>query len=615
MCGIAGIFVSDGPPPAEDDVARMNNALAHRGPDGAGIWLSADGRCRFGHRRLAILDLDQRSDQPMVSPDGRYAMIFNGEIFNFLELRADLETRGHQFRTESDTEVVLAAWREWGEDMLLRFNGMWALAIYDHEERTLFLARDRYGVKPLVYAVGSGGFAFASEPRALLALPWVNAALEPDVARRALFDPFGFEGSDRSLRRGVRKVPAGHSMRIGPDGRQRVRRWWVSADHLETPPATLDAAAVAFRERFETAVRVRMRSDVRIGSCLSGGFDSSSIVAAMQRIAGNDATSHTRESGDWRHAFIASFPGMLNDETQDALTAATYAGIDRPVVLDLSRDDPLEHIDAVLDTVEDPFISLPTAVWKIYRAVGDHGVRVSLDGHGADELMGGYRAGGQSLMFFLSNIFGNVAAGRSAAVGRVNDGLKKIALRRQGNYFIRGALPPARIAMPADNDQLPKSWGLFNRRLYGMFHSTILPTLLRNFDRLSMSHSVEVRSPYLDWRLVQLVLSLPDEMKSNQEYSKLVARTALRGAMPESIRSATRKVGFGSQMPEWLNGTLGQWSERLLATSNDVFDELVDRPALVRRVAELNARRAWDWPLSVRLFPYLHFKWLADRTN
>lgn len=615
MCGIAGLFSTDGATPAEADVAAMNDALAHRGPDGAGIWLSADGRCRFGHRRLAILDVDHRSDQPMLSADGRHALIFNGEIYNFLEVRAELAAKGHRFRTESDTEVVLAAWREWGEAMLPRFNGMWALAIYDHDRRDLFLARDRYGVKPLIYAAGSGCFAFASEPRALLTLGWVDAGLDVEIARRALFDPFGFEGSERSLRRGLRKLPAGHVMHVAANGKLTVRRWWNSLDHLVDPPATLDAAAELFRERFETSVRIRMRSDVPIGTCLSGGFDSSSIVAGMSRIAGDASQPHLRESREWRHAFIASFPGMLNDETTDARVAADYAGIERPDVLDLSRDDPLEAIDAVLDVVEDPFISLPTAVWKIYRAVEGAGVRVSLDGHGADELMGGYRQEAQSLRFWLANRFGNVAAGRSAIVGRVNDAVKMVGLKQQHNYFLRGALPPARIAMPADNDRLPAEWGLFNRRLYGMFHSTILPTLLRNFDRLSMAHSVEVRSPYLDWRLVQLVLSLPDHMKSNAHYSKLVARTALKDAMPESIRSAKRKVGFGSQMPEWLNGGLGQWAERLLASPNPAFDELVDRQGLATRIAALNRQQGWNWPLAVRLFPYLHFKWIADRAG
>ncbi|MFM9977246.1 MAG: asparagine synthase (glutamine-hydrolyzing) [Sphingomonadaceae bacterium] len=612
MCGISGVFAASGAPVALGDVVTMNARIAHRGPDGDGIWVADDGACILGHRRLAIIDVDQRADQPMLSHDGESVIVFNGEIYNFLELRDELATKGHVFRTESDTEVIHAAWRAWGVDMLPRFNGMWAFAIYSRAKRELFLARDRFGVKPLLYAHESDRFAFASEMRALLALPWVGNAIDADVMSRQVFDPFSVEASERSLYKDIRKVPAGHWMCVGPGGTVQ-RRWWRTTDNLVDPPATLAAAADGFGARFHAAVKVRMRSDVPIGSCLSGGFDSSAVVAMMAHIADQAGVSHERENSDWRHAFVASFPGMSNDETEDAKVAATYAGIPAPRIADFSQDSPLEHLDAVLETLEEPFIGLPTAVWKIYREVDASGIRVSIDGHGADEMMGGYRQGNRSLMFRLQTQFGN-AAGRHPMFGRISDQLKLTMLRRNGLIFLRKRLvPPQPLAITANDDALPKEWGALNRRLYGMFHGSVLPTLLRNFDRLSMAHSVEVRSPFLDWQLATFVLSLPDAMKSNSEYSKLVAREAMRGRMPEQIRAAKRKFGFGSQMPEWLNGGLGQWAANLLDRPHPFFDEIVDRPALCARVAAMNAAQRWSWDSAARIWPYVHFRWMLDR--
>ena len=612
MCGLAGIFNTDGRPVEQRALKAMTDAIAHRGPDGDGFWLSPDRGCGLGHRRLAIIDIDARADQPMLTPDGRHAMVFNGEIYNFLEVRAELEAKGHRFTTESDSEVLLASWREWGEAMLPRLNGMWAFAIYDVASRELFVARDRFGVKPLLYSWDGRRFAFGSENRALLALDGTDRTIDADIARRAVFDPFTIEGTDRTLYRGMHRLPAGHMLRVGPQG-LRISRWWRTVDHLVAAPSSLAAAADEFWDRFQSAVKIRMRSDVPIGSCLSGGFDSSAIVATMRHIAEDPSLGHQRQSESWRHAFIASFPGMSNDETADGRLAASYAGIE-PTVLDFSQDRPAEHLEAVLDTMEDIFIGLPTAVWKTYRAVADGGIRVSIDGHGADEMMGGYRQGGRDLQFKLRNLLGN-ASGRAPFVSVVNDQIKVQFLRRNAYYFLRGVAAPRRFPTVMEQDTLPADWGLVNKRFYHMFHATVLPTLLRNFDRLSMAHSVEVRSPFLDWRVATFVLSLPDDMKNSAEYSKLVAREGMRGRMPESIRSAKRKVGFGSQMPEWLNGGLGAWMLDRLATPHDGFDALVDRPRLVERVKALNATQGWDWESAGRLWPYANLKWIMERCS
>jgi asparagine synthase (glutamine-hydrolysing) len=611
MCGIAGIFVNNPAELDQADLARLAAALMHRGPDGEGIWISSDGKAGLVHRRLAIIDTSERGYQPMQSLDGNYTIVYNGEIFNFLELRAELEALGSQFRSDSDTEVVVEAWRHWGEAMLNRFNGMWALVIRDNRSGDVFLARDRFGIKPLLYSQSGGRFSFASEMRALRSLPYIDGAISPSVAKRLLFDPFSIEGSESTLLGSIRRLPGGHSAWLRK-GQLSVTRWWRTSDHLVPVPSSREEQAARFRELFFDAVRLRLRSDVSVGTCLSGGFDSSAIACAMAHVAA-DSQPHLREASDWRHAFIASFPGQSNDETPEAMEAAAYAGV-TPHVLSFEGKDPLAQINTILADLDEVYIGLPTAPWQIYRELRSAHTLVSLDGHGADELMGGYRQAGQSLGFALRNQAARLAQG-SVAIQHAIDSAKLATLSARGLNFLRGhtLMAPRPPTLPSDSDILPAHWGPLNRRLYRMFHGTVLPTILRNFDRLSMAHGVEVRMPFMDWRLVTYVMSLPDDAKSEDGRTKAVARNALAGYMPDSIRMARRKVGFNSPMPEWLNGALGRWAANLLSRPESQFDALVDRMALLERVNALNAVRGWDWERCGRLWPYLHLKWYLEQ--
>lgn len=611
MCGIAGIIVADPSDLAVSDLGLLGQALRHRGPDGEGRWTSADGCIGLVHRRLAIIDTSALGDQPMHSADGRYTVVFNGEIFNFVELRAELKAKGALFRSESDTEVILEAWRHWGVDMLTRFNGMWALALVDNRNGEVFLARDRFGIKPLHYIHRAGFFAFASEVRAMRVLPQADGVLDIGVAARLLFDPFSIEGSDRTLYQGIRRLPAGHCATLR-GGKLEVRRWWRTADHLVDVPAGEQQAATRFREIFYDAIRLRMRSDVPVGTCLSGGFDSSAIVSGMMHVAG-DRPPALHDATDWRHAFIASFPGQGNDETPEAQVAAAYAGVPAHL-MEVGEEDALPDIDAVLADMDDVYISLPTAPWQIYRELRRHRVVVSLDGHGADELMGAYRQQGAAWGFQVRNQMARLAGSSKRMAGTI-DSAKAAWLSAKGLNFLRdhrmSAPPP--LVLPSDADDLPREWGAMNRRLYRMFHATVLPTILRNFDRLSMAHGIEVRMPFMDWRLVTYVMSLPDAAKSAHGYSKWIARAAMEGQMPERIRMAKRKVGFNSPMPNWLNGPLRPWVSDTLARRNDAFDALVDSAALRERVHALGSTRQWDWHSVGRLWPYIHLKWLLDR--
>jgi asparagine synthase (glutamine-hydrolysing) len=591
-------------------VQRLTDLLAHRGPDGVGSWFSADRSLAFGHRRLAIIDPGEGGRQPMVSADGRYVIVYNGEIYNFLELRSELEREGRRFLTESDTEVILAAWQQWGEGMLARFNGMWAFAIHDVHTKEVFLARDRFGVKPLLYALTPQRFIFASEMQAILRSGLVATRLDGDVARRLALDPFGVEGSSRTMFHPVQRLQGGHCLWLRA-GRADIKRWWRTVDHLPPVPTSEPDRVAQFGSLFRDAVALRMRSDVPIGTSLSGGFDSTAVVCTMASI--ERAGMGPRGARAWRHAFVASFPGMPTDERPEAEAAAAWAGV-TPTVIEIRRDHALEGIDRVLEDLDDVYIGLPTAVWHLYRELRRHQVIVSLDGHGADELMGAYSQEGEAWSFKIRNFVAGVTTLRSPLTRGV-DVARALALMQRGHFFLRGGiaeLPPL-LSLVGESDRLPKDWGALNRRLYQMFHGNVLPTILRNFDRLSMAHGIEVRMPFTDWRLVTYTMALPDASKSENGYTKMVARQAMENRMPESIRMRARKVGFNSPMPDWLNGPLTGWVRSLLRQSVPAFDELFDASKLNDSITKLVDRQAWDWASAGRIWPYLHLKWILAK--
>lgn len=610
MCGISGIVDLRGAPVKDGALERLTSLIAHRGPDGVGSWFSTDRSVALGHRRLAIIDPGEGGRQPMISTDGRHVIVYNGEIYNFLELKRELEAEGRQFVTESDTEVILAAWSEWREGMLGRFNGMWALCIYDTQSREVFLARDRFGIKPLLFAWTPEQIVFASEMRAILRSGLLPLKLDGDVARRLVLDPFGVEGSSRTLFNPVHRLQAGHFLRIRC-GRVEVKRWWRTTDHLPSVPASEEDRAAQFGSLFRDAVALRMRSDVPIGTSLSGGFDSSAILCTMA--SAERAGVGPRGARSWRHAFVASFPGMPNDERPDAEAAAAWAAV-TPTVIEIGRDQALEAIERVLDDLDDVYIGLPTAVWNVYRELRRRHVLVSLDGHGADELMGAYSQEGEAWAFRWRNFVARWTSAQPAIRSAV-DFARAATLKQRGFLFLREGLrrlPPLLPLVGAD-DPLPHAWGGLNRRLYRMFHGDVLPTILRNFDRLSMAHGIEVRMPFMDWRLVAYTMALPDASKSADGYTKMVARRAMAGQMPETIRMRARKIGFNSPMPQWLNGPLADWTNSLVHRSVPAFDELFDTRRLAEAVTQRTNTQGWNWESVGRIWPYINLKWLLAR--
>ena len=543
MCGIAGI-VDTTRRVKREDVRRMTDALAHRGPDGGDVF--ADGSTGLGHRRLAILDLTDAGKCPMTytAPSGGvYRITFNGEVYNFIELRRELESLGHRFRTETDTEVVLAAYAQWGEEALLRFNGMWAFALRDETTHELFLARDRFGVKPLYYHV-NGRFTFASEMKAFSALPDFSARMNEPLVRRILEVSEPWEGmTDETMMLGVRSLPGGHCMSVTPDGRVRVRKWWETRDHLPEVPPRYGDQVEEFRRLFLDAVRIRMRSDVPLGSSLSGGVDSSAVASAMAWLHGAGTDGLERCAADWQKAFVAVFPGSMLDERRWAESVAPAIGAD----VRYCAFDPEESVRTLADVVwavEYVHGILASPVWGIYREMRRNGIVVTLDGHGADELLGGY-----------------------------------------AGY----------LDVPVDE---------LNGRLYNDIHRTMLPSILRNYDRCSMAHGVEIRMPLLDWRLVTFACALPPSAKLGGGFTKRIFRDAVKGILTEPVRTRRSKIGFNAPLVEWFNGPMNNVALRLFENRFWNDNPFWDGPDAARRLKERMRRGPWtyrEWPEVVRL--------------
>ena len=611
MCGIAGIWQRDGRPIERLTIDRFIRALAHRGPDGQGVLVDDGGSLALAHRRLAILDLSTAAEQPMRSQSGRYEITYNGEVYNFLELRSDLEAAGCRFRTETDTEVVLAAYERWGPDCQLRFNGMWSFAIWDRHDRRLVVARDRFGVKPLYVLVEPRRFAFASELKAFVHLEGFEPVANQLALQARLADNFG----EHLLLCGIEVVPPGHWLEVTPETVDR-HRWWNTLDHLIKVPRELSAQAEEFRHLLTDACRLRLRSDVRLGTSLSGGLDSSSVLSA---IATAHRTRHDarRTAPEWQRAFIASFPGCPQDETEYALLVARTTGA-VPLVQSLTGRDFRPDIDAYLSQFEEIGGLFGAAAWMMYREMRRDGTFVSLDGHGSDELLGGYDVHillalmrGRGIVFepyraldLINTLHGMVdrAPASKAMLAAMTVPAFRHAARRLplaqllSEMLLRDARVWPDSAEPAARDEQREidKLGPLTGSLYRSFHRHLLPRILRNFDVHSMGHGVEVRMPFMDWRVVRYAFSVPETSKVGGGYSKRLLREAMRGSLPDSIRLRRQKVGYNVPVAQWLSDGLQDWLWDELNDREFLHSELWDGPALLASArAKREAGTAW----------------------
>ncbi len=598
MCGIAGIFHPAVPKPVDAARVRaMTDALAHRGPDGSGIW-TAHG-VGLGHRRLAIIDLSEKGAQPMLSPDAREAITYNGEIYNYREVRAELEEKGFVFRSESDTEVILAAWRQWGPDGLAKLNGMFALALYDAPTDSLFLARDRLGVKPLFYAeLSDGALIFASELKGLL----VHPLLRRTPSAQAIEDylAYGYVPDDASIVEGVRKLPAGHylHLRRGRPVPQPVM-WW-DVDFSSPSRASVRSLEEEMVERLREGVRSRMVADVTCGAFLSGGVDSSAVVAFM---------------AEWSKGAVETcsigFDAEDHDETLHAKRIAELFATNHRTRRVASEDFGL--IDTLAHAFDEPFAD--ASAFGTYRVseLAVEKVKVALSGDGADEAMAGYRR--YRLFAAEERVRHLLPAPFARAAGMLGDHYPKLdwapqmfrakttlqALgQRSGMAYAQavGVTPPAirRQVLTANLhghdaesryvrafDGAPARDAL-SRAQYADLKIWLPGDILTKVDRASMAVSLEAREPLLDHRFVEFSARLPAKLRLRGGVGKYLMKRALASRLPDDILNR-RKMGFVTPVSAWFRGPLAQ--EALAIANAPSFAELgwFDASA-IRQLAE-----------------------------
>jgi asparagine synthase (glutamine-hydrolysing) len=575
MCGIAGLFHADVPKPVDPARIRaMADVLAHRGPDGSGVW-TAPG-VGLGHRRLSIIDLEGGA-QPMLTPDRRVAISYNGEIYNFREVRSELEARGHVFATGSDTEVILAAWRQWGPDCLTRFNGMFAFALYDADRDALFLARDRLGVKPLFYALLSdGALIFASELKGLLVHPRLRREVDP----RAIEDylAYGWVPDDSSIVAGVKKLAAGHSLLVRRGFPVPAPVSWWDVDFSNPSDKPLKALEEELEERLRAAVRSRMVADVPLGAFLSGGVDSSAVVAFMA-----DASRNAVETCS------IGFDRADHDETRfAAMVAERFATSHRSRTV---ASDDFSLIDTLAEAFDEPFADASAIGTYRVSELAVEKVKVALSGDGADEIFAGYRrhafhAAEERARQMLPAALRRGAAALGAVYPKLDWAPRFLrarttlqALGRSGeeayadavtatSWPIRSSFYRPDFIMSLSSHRAERRYveamraapaaDPLGRAQYADLKLWLPGDILTKVDRASMAVGLEAREPLLDHRLVEFAARLPLKVRQG----KMLMKRVLESRLPAEILHRP-KMGFVTPVSDWFRGPLRTEAEAI----------------------------------------------------
>ena len=609
MCGFVAAISPDGLVPEVLD--EMRDRLAHRGPDGARSWLTTTPRgvLGLGHRRLSIIDLTHAADQPMFDSSGNLALVYNGEIYNYVELRAELVTAGRVFSTQSDTEVLLAAYEHWGPDCLQRLNGMFAFALWDGRRNELFLARDRFGEKPLFYTrLPGGGYVFASEMKALFAHPDVAVAPRESAVQSYVEGSF-YEDGPETMFHGVERLLPAHAMIVGDDGALR-RQWRYWTPDYSAAEERFDEAETVerFRCLLERSVRMRLRSDVPVGTSLSGGLDSSAIVCLL---AAARMQTPTLTQNTFSGRFDDFDPTLSEGPYIDLVVEQTgvRAHSTTPTALGLVEESERLHWHQ-----EEPFLSASIYLqWCVMRLAHEHHTTVLLDGQGADELLAGYQFYFPSYQLDLVDRrqFGRLLRDSLAFRRRLRRASRRYAnsLRRFDHEV---AIGPRVLAAawrrrgsvahgPYAAGVPPAVPGMrLRRRIAEALQYNSLPMLLRYADRNAMAFSRETRFPFLDHELVDWCVTLPDRAFIREGWQKYVLRKATDDILPPQVCWRADKVGYAAPLDLWLRESLYDWGrERLFAGpildlegyDRTALDELWDR----HQAGENHSWALWRW--------------------
>ena len=566
MCGLVALAHFDHTAAEEPTLQRMLQTIVHRGPDDAGIWL--EGPIGLGFRRLAILDLSPLGHQPMASHDERLTIVFNGEIYNYIELRRELQGLGHTFRSSGDTEVLLAAYRQWGSDCLQRLNGMWAFLIHDRDRNILFGSRDRFGIKPLYRWQDGRRAIFASEIKAIRASGFYVEALNLRSCA-AFFHEARLDDTNETFFAGIEHLPAGHAFELDlSSGKYTQWPYWTL--HSIAEAEVVDAPA-AFAAMFEDAMRLHMRSDVPVGVNLSGGLDSTSILCAAARVRGAAGAT------DPLLAFCYMDPKFDERRYIDDTLAQTGAELVR---LEMTPAQLWDSLPRVLSFQDEPVHSMTALVgFHLMGLAASRHVKVILNGQGADETIAGYGNYFDAYWYELARRGALGTATREIAAYAASHGgsgrqMLARTLRRTVQTALRSnrtyrALAESRRRRKATTQNwiepeltrhLPMRDADEAMHLRAVLTRSVmiepLPLYLRVEDRNSMAHSIEVRVPFLDHRLVTLLFSLKSAWKLQGPWNKFVLREGMRGRIPESVRTRVDKMGFPTNATDWFRGPL-----------------------------------------------------------
>ena len=572
MCGICGIINLNNSPASETNINKMINSMKHRGPDDNGKFIHKN--IGLGFVRLSILDLSSAGHQPMFSYDKRFVIVFNGEIYNYIELRQELTSQGYKFVTGTDTEVILAAYDFWGKDCLNRFNGMWAFVIFDQKTKEIFGARDRFGIKPFYYIKSTESFFFSSEIRTLKLLK--NATLS--VNDQAVFDYLTFNRTDhgeKTFHNEIYKLPHAHCFTINQDQKINIYQWY----NLEDKCNKENISAEEYRELLSSAIKLRMRSDVPVGVCLSGGLDSSSIVSVLsQKLDYNDINTFSAvygsgQTGD-ESEYIHEFDPFLKNMHYTTPTADT-----------LFHDIP-DFIDALQEPVPS---TGPYAQYKVMQLASKN-VTVTLDGQGADEQLAGYH-------YFYGYYFKELI--KKGHLGKLGDEIFHYINKHKsllGLQTLAFFLLPEQLRLQTRVKKISylqnnfaksfKKENMIAGKLYGA--ETLQKALINHFkyklehllkweDHNAMWFSIESRVPFLDFRLVEQTLSLPNDSFINKGLTKHILRESMKNIVPEKNRLRYDKVGFDTPQDEWFRAKAFQeYIKDILTSSSNPLNNYVD---------------------------------------
>jgi asparagine synthase (glutamine-hydrolysing) len=625
MCGIAGALTGIAGRSHVEGMTRALAAMAHRGPNDRGMEVVPDvpGEVILGQTRLSVIDLSSGGHQPMWSPDRRLGIVFNGEIYNYVELREELAAVGAQFQTKSDTEVLLKAWEMWGDACLPRLGGMFAFAVLDRERRDVTCVRDPFGIKPLYLCSEDGRFLFASEMPAIRALRGGQSKVNWQVAHDYLVHG-DYDSSSATFVEGITHLPPGHMVRVPLNGSSsKITRWWHASVTPVNREISFEDAAVALRDRLLDSVRLQLRSDVPLGAALSGGLDSSAIVCAIRQVA-RDLPIHT-------FSFVARGSQLSEERWVDEVNHHVGA-IPHKVIIE--PNELVRDLEDMIVAQGEPFGSTSIyAQYRVFKLARDHGVTVTLDGQGADEMLAGYI--GYPAKRFHSLVdegkwvggFSFLKAWSSWPARNMRDGARSAIgelLPDAVHRWLRQRRRRRRPLTWLDQDKLEENGVELDyavrhppldapgRRLAAELAFSLtergLPALLRHGDRNSMRFSVESRVPFLDAGLADFLLTLPEDyLISENGETKRILRRAMRGIVPDAILDRRDKVGFATPEREWL-GLIAHRAREWL--SEDLGMDFVNRHVLVR---EFDSMIAGETPFSWQAWRWINFcRWYAS---